>query len=307
MLFKDHYQNAPKKIQEIVDSFETSETLAQIAADHTIDNNKGIGNRDLGRLTGQVLVGMLHPKDFVPSLVEKLDIAKEKAQEIAKEVNQKIFSQVKDLLIEIHGLKKDESSPRIPLSDIKENSTHKKGSSEISVPQKPIAPETETELKKENSKTTRENPIPTLPKAGIPPVPQVPVKQKDDESVKNPLPTPQAPQIPQKKGGGVKTSLANPLPRVSQNLHQSTTQESSINSTNGADKFPTPKKEGPSSENTSQKLKNPFEEKLKQIFTIPSKGPILKPPFKKEAGKEDIEKEIKKASVTKDPYLETPD
>ena len=105
MLFKDHYQNAPQKIQEVVDSFETAETLARIAADHSVDDNKGIGNRDLGRLTGRVLVGMIHPKDFVPSLAEKLDIKKDRAQEIAREVNQKIFSQVKNLLIEIHGLK----------------------------------------------------------------------------------------------------------------------------------------------------------------------------------------------------------
>ena len=106
MLFKDYYQKTPKQIQEVVGSFETSETLAQIAVNHKVDNNKGVGNRDLGRLTGQVLVGMLHPKDFVPALVEKLEIPKERAQKIAKEVNQKIFSQVKDLLIEIYGLKK---------------------------------------------------------------------------------------------------------------------------------------------------------------------------------------------------------
>ncbi len=134
MLFKDHYQNAPQKIQEVVDSFETAETLAQIAADHSVDDNKGIGNRDLGRLTGRVLVGMLHPKDFVPSLVEKLEIPKERAQKIAKEVNQKIFSQVKDLLIELHGLnptpqkgtgftKKEEKIIHHTLSTPQKNST----------------------------------------------------------------------------------------------------------------------------------------------------------------------------------------
>ena len=52
------------------------------------------GLRVLPKETTNVLIGITHPKDFVPVLVEKLDIYREKAQEIAREVNRKIFSQV---------------------------------------------------------------------------------------------------------------------------------------------------------------------------------------------------------------------
>lgn len=112
-LFQEKYNAAPKKIQEVTASEETSTTLADIAVAHQVDE-EGFGNPIIGRLVGQVLVGMLHPKDFVPSLEKELSVPKETAQKIAKEVNEKIFSQVKDELVKLHNLQQPSSTPQTP-------------------------------------------------------------------------------------------------------------------------------------------------------------------------------------------------
>ena len=323
MLFKDYYQKTPKQIQEVVGSFETSETLAQIAVNHKVDNNKGVGNRDLGRLTGQVLVGMLHPKDFVPALVEKLEIPKERAQKIAKEVNQKIFSQVKDLLIEIYGLKKGEKTIRQTPSPSSEKPSvvaeslptppaqvgggqdsgvakpsftekygavkKKEGFAEIKIPKKPETPSNIPIVKKDLSNKKSEN-LPLPPTGGGERKPLVPV----------PTPVPQVPQ----KNSLLKNAPMPPIPKPPQDLNQQADH---------VEKEPV----GPPTQETG--LKNPFEEKLRQTFTIPKKDPALNPPqdlnqladharlTPKKDSVEDIEKEAKKETVTKDPYLETPE
>ncbi|MCK5592293.1 MAG: hypothetical protein KAI72_10095 [Candidatus Pacebacteria bacterium] len=265
---QEKFNQAPLKIQDIVMSVETSEILYGIEKKYEVYKEED-GFRILPKETTKVLIGITHPKDFVPSLVEKLDIPRERAQEIAKEINQKIFSPVKDLLIEIHGLKKEGTKPRVPVSDIKENGT-------------------------ESVSKTTTPPVPTIPKKQDSSVPQIPNKQVENKNTKPSVPTP--PPIPQATKTPVSTTPKNPP--------QSTTQTSLENKS--VSEIPTPKKEEPVSDDSSQKLKNSFEEKLKQI-SVPSKGPVLKPPFKKEVGEEDPEKEAKKAAVVKDPYLETPD
>jgi hypothetical protein len=102
-MFDEYYQKAPEKIQEVVDSYETAEILGDIAREHHIDVD-GFGNPIVGRLTGRVLVGMIKPKDFIPSLEKELGVSNEMARAIAMEVNEKIFAPVKDLLMEVHGL-----------------------------------------------------------------------------------------------------------------------------------------------------------------------------------------------------------
>ena len=274
MLFKDYYQKAPDKIQETVDSFETAEALAQIAADHTIDNNKGVGNRDLGRLTGQVLVGMLHPKDFVPALVEKLEISKEKAQKIAKEVNQKIFSQVKDLLIELHGLKKEEKaihqSLNTPTKPVVTENSEVKTSSATNLPaeRKGFGEVKSSSLEGAVVKSTSTKSPNMIKKVAIP-VPQKPSLPLPKKEVgKSPVLEPVVP----------KPAFAQSLPAERKGSGEA-------------------------------KPKNPFEEKLRQTFTIPEENSIPKPPTAPSLNQDEKIKNIgtekKKEEIKNNPYLET--
>lgn len=104
-MFEEYYQKAPEEIRNVVDSSDTSDALGDIARKYGVDVN-GFGNPVIGRLTGRILVGMTHPKDFVPSLEKELGVTDEIARAIVKDINDMIFANVKGLLIEIHGLNK---------------------------------------------------------------------------------------------------------------------------------------------------------------------------------------------------------
>jgi hypothetical protein len=112
-LFQEKYDNAPKGIQEVIDSDDVSEILADIALKNGVGDD-GLGNPKLGRLVGYSLVGMLHPKDFIPNLEKDLGVSNETARTIAKDVNEKVFAPVKDLLVEMYGLGKINSSTSEP-------------------------------------------------------------------------------------------------------------------------------------------------------------------------------------------------
>ena len=312
MLFKDYYQKVPQKIQEITDSFETSDTLAQIAIDHSVDN-EGLANRELGRLTGQVLVGMLPPKNFVPALVEKLNIPKEKAQEIAKEINQKIFSQVKDLLIEIHGLKKTQK-PAITES-FGETKQKKEEPAEIKVPKKlkiPMPKKDHGEIKSEIPKLKHE-----LKKDLSDEKPKNPPLPPTKGGGEKPLAPPLAPQVPQKDNG---VKLPSPIqtsksPYKTKKIPVPSAPQKHII----ASKVPLPKKQESSLETTLKKSTNPFEEKLRQTFTIPTVPPkdlsVPSEQVPKKSGLEDKNSPVgeeegreiteKKEAIKNNPYLET--
>jgi hypothetical protein len=258
---------------------------------------------------------MLHPKDFVPSLVEKLNVPKEKAQAIAKEVNQKIFSPVKDLLIELYKLEKNEKTE---VEEQKQEFLPKKESAEIGVPKKP---EQQQPSKLKNflfRKPQKQNlPLPPIKKevaetkTPTPPTSQVPQKKQEEEkspliekpSFKPTVSLPPIPQVPQKKSEEEKSFLIDkkpleikiPTPTLSVPQKQVIKNE-----------IPVPKKQENLPPKPSLGIKNPFEEKLRQTFTIPSKE-IPKESLQKKNSEDEIEREKKKEAITKDPYLETPE
>ncbi|OGF85659.1 hypothetical protein A2Z63_02435 [Candidatus Giovannonibacteria bacterium RIFCSPLOWO2_02_44_8] len=72
--------------------------------------------------TGLVLFGVLHPKDFIPDLAQKLGVDKEVAKKIAEDVNREIFQKVRVSLRKLHGItdeepitKKQETTIPIPV------------------------------------------------------------------------------------------------------------------------------------------------------------------------------------------------
>ena len=248
---QEKFDQAPEKIQNIVLSVETSDALYEIEKKYDIykeENNL----RVLPKETTDVLIGLTHPKDFVPNLEKSFSIPKEKAREIAKEVNEKIFSLVKDLLIEIHGLKKTPQQAK-----------------EVSVTEKELLREEKSPLIPKPPQKKEESVI----HAVSPPVPEPP---KKPEAVDKPLVVPKPP----KKAGEV--------------------GETEPSSAKGSGETkPTVTKD---SGEAKQNIKNPFEEKLKQTFTIPKKNLAQTPtPIKQQ----DPAVREKKAAIQKDPYLET--
>ncbi|OGZ56413.1 MAG: hypothetical protein A3G60_00305 [Candidatus Ryanbacteria bacterium RIFCSPLOWO2_12_FULL_47_9c] len=86
----------------------TAERMSAIGKQHGLLIDKiGI----MAEETGYVMLGLEHPNDFIKNLAETLGIADEKAQAIAKDINEQVFRPIRDHLIDIHKLEKVEQKP----------------------------------------------------------------------------------------------------------------------------------------------------------------------------------------------------
>ncbi|MDP3784560.1 MAG: hypothetical protein Q8R12_00560, partial [bacterium] len=82
-----------------------------------ISKKSGLHIDQMGKLaeeTGLVMLGLTHPKDFIPHLVERLGVDKLTARNIAEDINQQIFQKVRESLKKIHGLAEAPPSPEAP-------------------------------------------------------------------------------------------------------------------------------------------------------------------------------------------------
>lgn len=98
---QEKFNQTPEEIQDIIMSVETSNLLLDIEKKYDVYKEEKNGLRILPKETTNVLIGITHPKDFVFVLAKELDISSEKAWEVAREVDQRIFAQAGYLLAEL--------------------------------------------------------------------------------------------------------------------------------------------------------------------------------------------------------------
>lgn len=101
MNFQENFQKLPTDIKTAIYSVETSQVIEQIADKHHLLIDKmGV----LAEETGLVMLGATHPKDFIRNLSDKLGVDRETARKVADDVNQQIFSKVRESLRALHGV-----------------------------------------------------------------------------------------------------------------------------------------------------------------------------------------------------------
>ena len=103
--FRELYEKLPHDIQELLYSESISIVMDSIANKYKLPLER---EGDLAASVGFVLYGILHPKDFITELSNKLGIDKETAKKIADDVNQQIFQKVRVSLRKIHGITEEE-------------------------------------------------------------------------------------------------------------------------------------------------------------------------------------------------------
>ncbi|MFH1979085.1 MAG: hypothetical protein ABII97_01725 [Patescibacteria group bacterium] len=94
------YKKLPEDVQEAYFSANTSEVL------QTIGKRNGLNIERTGQLADEVglfMLGIIGPKDFVRKIADKLGAEKESAQKIAQEINEQIFSKIRESLKMIHS------------------------------------------------------------------------------------------------------------------------------------------------------------------------------------------------------------
>jgi hypothetical protein len=105
------YRSLPEDLRQAIFDTEISETLQKIGKENSLNiEQTGI----LADEAGLLMMGLIAPKDFIPNLTKRMGINKEKARKITQEVNDRIFSKIRESLKKIHSQeKKKEERPQI--------------------------------------------------------------------------------------------------------------------------------------------------------------------------------------------------
>ena len=93
------YKNLPEELKEAVFSMETTNSIYDICARNEIEKVK-----ELAKLVGYVLIGVLPPDEFQENIKKELKLKEEKAKSVAQETYRFIFYPVKPLLEEIYKI-----------------------------------------------------------------------------------------------------------------------------------------------------------------------------------------------------------
>ncbi len=95
------YLDLPEDVQKTLFAPETSNSILEIGKKHGLTIDK-IG--ELADETGLVMLGITPPSEYIKNLVKRLSVNAEKAKGIAEDINQKVFSPIRESLKKIHGI-----------------------------------------------------------------------------------------------------------------------------------------------------------------------------------------------------------
>ncbi|OHA13669.1 MAG: hypothetical protein A2909_02040 [Candidatus Tagabacteria bacterium RIFCSPLOWO2_01_FULL_39_11] len=103
----ERYQKLPEDLKEAIFSVETTEIIQKISKKYGLLIDK-MG--ELASETGLVMLGATPPREFISNLSRRLEVDRGKAAEIAKDINDGIFSKVRENLKKIHGIAEEPES-----------------------------------------------------------------------------------------------------------------------------------------------------------------------------------------------------
>jgi len=104
------YEKLPQELKEAIFSEKTAESILDICVRNGIEDNQ---ISEIARYTGQVLLGILPPNEFQETLEKELKLEKSISKKLVQEINQIIFSPVKDILAKFY--KKE-----LPIKEVEE-------------------------------------------------------------------------------------------------------------------------------------------------------------------------------------------
>ena len=90
----------PEDVKDAIFSVNTAKIISEVGKKYGLHVDQ-MG--DLGTATGDILLGIARPTDFVDNLQTKLKIERVRASEVAAEINEKIFSKVRESLRALRG------------------------------------------------------------------------------------------------------------------------------------------------------------------------------------------------------------
>lgn len=94
------YRELPEEIKDAIFSPKTTDIFDAIKEkQHLTDEQREI----MSVYTGFLMMGILPPEKYVPTLITKMGIEREKVASIAQTINRDLFNPIKDILKEVHA------------------------------------------------------------------------------------------------------------------------------------------------------------------------------------------------------------
>jgi len=167
---KAQYKLAPAKIKDIILSSDTNEILFNIEEAYNVPQEKR-GNDFIDKEVDSILLGLTHPRDLLFNLQKTLGTSSKDTQKIANEIKIKIFAPVKDYLIELYQMEKDEAEK---FFTIKQENTEKEmitnSNIPFDVPQRTLVLNKENVIQKTIHQTTIDEPTSIVFPTTLPPI-----------------------------------------------------------------------------------------------------------------------------------------
>lgn len=98
---KTKYQSLPQDLRDAILSVDSAEIIQDVGKKYGLAIDK-VG--ELADETGMVMLGVTHPKEFIPNLSRRLGVDKNTARRIAEVINSRIFAKVRESLKKVHEI-----------------------------------------------------------------------------------------------------------------------------------------------------------------------------------------------------------
>jgi len=108
----DRYKELPEDVKDAIFSVDSAEIIQNIAKKNNLTIDK---MSELADEIGLLMLGSTEPKDFISNISRRLGVNRNIAHDITAEVNDKIFSKIRESLKKIHNLKDEEEEEKTEL------------------------------------------------------------------------------------------------------------------------------------------------------------------------------------------------
>ncbi|MCG2695273.1 hypothetical protein L6261_04320 [Candidatus Parcubacteria bacterium] len=118
---KERYNNLPEDVKQAISSVDTTNVVVNIGEKYQLHVDQ------LGELvdeTGLVMLGFTKTNDFVSNLEKRLNVPREKAINLVKEINDEILIKIRESMKKIIDEKREEKSEEIIQPKAFENEIH---------------------------------------------------------------------------------------------------------------------------------------------------------------------------------------
>ena len=158
-LVQEKLRKLPRDLRNAIFSEDMTTKMGAIAKRYGLSIDQ-LG--ELDTVTNDIILGFIHPRDYTTELSKNLNIGIDVAKNIAKEVNEQIFSPIRESLKKMHGIEDDagQNASNQAKSEPKPTAQTAKSPFEQKLEEKVFKP-TERPLVKEVEEARKENRYPS--------------------------------------------------------------------------------------------------------------------------------------------------